>query len=305
MHRAQQLRKIQNRIAQREFRHRKQQYVKDLEARVELLSSSHDEQVEQLRGALFALINENKSLRSLLASLSTFVGEGLGGCLSQLRVDSQEFDALLHKADTDTVHDALAAYKLSRHNGTSASASAPVLNSSVPAGPSSGNKRKRASGEPSAPSSAHSATDSVFSAFVQPVLQGLNGFDAGGLPRSFPESPANANTLYPTSLPSQAPSPPIASSSSHVTQPQQQQQPPLQPSSNGLGDLGPSIPDFSPLYGLCTDNPRMQAIQLISYHLKNRRENPNYHLPPSLQPTTFQRTVPHGTCSTRGKEMRG
>jgi hypothetical protein len=57
--------------------------------------------------------------------------------------------------------------------------------------------------------------------------------------------------------------------------------------------LGPAIPDFSPLYSLCTDNPKTQAIQLISYHLKNRRENANYHLPPSLQPTTLQRTIPH------------
>lgn len=50
-------RKIQNRVAQREFRQRKLQYVKDLEARVEFLSGSRDTQLEalkaMLRGKLF------------------------------------------------------------------------------------------------------------------------------------------------------------------------------------------------------------------------------------------------------------
>lgn len=37
-----------------------------------------------------------------------------------------------------------------------------------------------------------------------------------------------------------------------------------------------------------------QAMQLIGYHLNNFRANPSYHLPPSLVPTTLQRTIPHG-----------
>lgn len=53
-------RKLQNRVAQREFRQRKLQYVKDLEARVEFLSSSKDDQLEALkallRGALACFI---------------------------------------------------------------------------------------------------------------------------------------------------------------------------------------------------------------------------------------------------------
>ncbi|KAL7409012.1 hypothetical protein BDY24DRAFT_404702 [Mrakia frigida] len=34
-------------------------------------------------------------------------------------------------------------------------------------------------------------------------------------------------------------------------------------------------------------------MQLIAYHLTNYRQNPAYHLPPSLVPTMLQRTVPH------------
>jgi hypothetical protein len=39
---------------------------------------------------------------------------------------------------------------------------------------------------------------------------------------------------------------------------------------------------------------QQQAMQLIGYHLSNFRANPSYHLPPSLVPTTLQRTIPHG-----------
>ena len=45
-------RKLQNRTAQREFRQRKLQYVKDLEARVEFLSSPRDDQLEILKALL-------------------------------------------------------------------------------------------------------------------------------------------------------------------------------------------------------------------------------------------------------------
>lgn len=81
---AAQHRKAQNRIAQREFRQRKQQYVRALEARVELLSSDHDTQVDRLRHALRGLLAENNTLRSMLGSFARFIGEGmLGGPLQQ------------------------------------------------------------------------------------------------------------------------------------------------------------------------------------------------------------------------------
>ena len=42
-----------------------------------------------------------------------------------------------------------------------------------------------------------------------------------------------------------------------------------------------------------TDNPKLQAVQLISYHMRNKRDNPNYKLPPSLRATITQSSVPH------------
>lgn len=64
---------MQNRIAQREFRQRKQQYIKDLEARVQLHESSRDDQLDKMRTGLKALIDENQKLRELLASVAGFI----------------------------------------------------------------------------------------------------------------------------------------------------------------------------------------------------------------------------------------
>lgn len=69
------------------FRQRKQQYIKDLEARLELLESAPNEQLEQLRSGMKALLDENHELRTLLASLAGFVGEGLGSVLPKLQVE--------------------------------------------------------------------------------------------------------------------------------------------------------------------------------------------------------------------------
>ncbi|KAK4702926.1 hypothetical protein P7C70_g3298, partial [Phenoliferia sp. Uapishka_3] len=69
-------RKVQNRIAQREFRQRKVQYIKDLEARVQLHESSRDDQLDKLRNGIKALIDENQRLRELLGSVSGFIVSG-------------------------------------------------------------------------------------------------------------------------------------------------------------------------------------------------------------------------------------
>jgi hypothetical protein len=68
-------------------RQRKQQYIKDLEARLELLESAPNEQLDQLRVGIRALLDENQQLRTLLASLASFIGEGLGSVVPKLEVD--------------------------------------------------------------------------------------------------------------------------------------------------------------------------------------------------------------------------
>lgn len=97
-------RKAQNRIAQREFRQvrphvpispakspsdrphiqRKQAYVKELEAKAAMMELSRDEQFNRFSEAFRTLLEENQKLRSMLQTLSGFIGEGLGGALAKI-----------------------------------------------------------------------------------------------------------------------------------------------------------------------------------------------------------------------------
>lgn len=89
-------RKEQNRLAQREFRQRKQQYIRALEARVELLSSDHDEQVDRLRYALRGLLAENNQLRTIVASFAGFVGiQQIGGPLQKAGLSRGELEEMI------------------------------------------------------------------------------------------------------------------------------------------------------------------------------------------------------------------
>ncbi|ORX33644.1 hypothetical protein BD324DRAFT_639017 [Kockovaella imperatae] len=107
-------RKRQNRAAQREFRMRKQQYVRDLEARVEVLSGDKEERVELMVLLIRNLLKENKDLRDMVKNMASFVGEGLGSCLPRLGLSAPQLDAILNRADTDTAYDAFIALKASK-----------------------------------------------------------------------------------------------------------------------------------------------------------------------------------------------
>ncbi|KAG8218374.1 hypothetical protein J3R82DRAFT_3994 [Butyriboletus roseoflavus] len=87
-------RRDQNRIAQREFRLRKQQRIRDLEARVELLSGSQDEAFTDLRAMLKDLMAENLTLRNLLKSVSGFIAEGGGGMIQKLGFEMHEWTSV-------------------------------------------------------------------------------------------------------------------------------------------------------------------------------------------------------------------
>lgn len=100
-------RKLQNRVAQREFRQRKLQYVKDLEARVEFLSSSKDDQLEALKAMLRGLLDENKQLRTMLQTVTAFVGDGIGGLTSKVGIknhmDIDTFMEFVARGDRQTL----------------------------------------------------------------------------------------------------------------------------------------------------------------------------------------------------------
>ncbi|UZJ53333.1 hypothetical protein CBS101457_002653 [Exobasidium rhododendri] len=97
-------RKAQNRIAQREFRQRKQQYIRALEARVELLSSDHDTQVDRLRFALRGLLTENNQLRSILGNVASFIGSSMiGGPLQKSGMSRAELEDILSNSSEKTM----------------------------------------------------------------------------------------------------------------------------------------------------------------------------------------------------------
>jgi len=112
-------RRDQNRIAQREFRLRKQQRIRDLEARVELLSGNQDEALTDLRGILKDLMAENHTLRGLLKSVAGFIGEGAGGLLPRLGWDIADFNTLINKTETDTAWEAFQTRRTHLKNGAS------------------------------------------------------------------------------------------------------------------------------------------------------------------------------------------
>lgn len=85
--------------------------VTALEARVELLSSDHDTQVDRLRFALRSLITENNQLRAIVGSLSAFIGEGAGSSLTRLKMSQEELDGTINMRSEKTVTDAWAAYR--------------------------------------------------------------------------------------------------------------------------------------------------------------------------------------------------
>jgi TolA-binding protein len=95
-------RRDQNRIAQREFRLRKQQRIRDLEARVEILSGGQDHAMDEMRNILKDLMQENQNLRTLLKSVSAFIGEGAGGLLPKLGWEMSDFNNFINKSETDT-----------------------------------------------------------------------------------------------------------------------------------------------------------------------------------------------------------
>ncbi|OWT36314.1 hypothetical protein J008_05776 [Cryptococcus neoformans] len=107
-------RKAQNRIAQREFRLRKQQYIRDLEAKVQMLEGDKEERVELMTLLVRNLMKENKDLRHMLRLTASFIGEGLGSCLPRLGLSADQLDAILNRADTDTVYEAFINLKASR-----------------------------------------------------------------------------------------------------------------------------------------------------------------------------------------------
>ncbi|KAK0498474.1 hypothetical protein EDD18DRAFT_90352 [Armillaria luteobubalina] len=306
-------RRDQNRIAQREFRLRKQQRIRDLEARVEILSGGKDEVLGEMRNILKDLMTENQTLRGLLRSLSGFIGEGAGGLLPKLGWEMSDFNNFINRTETDTAWEGYQRRKkTSAETGQSSSGA-----QKRPAEDDLNAHSKKARGEDSIPSpymmmsmnQSPMNPGSVFPAsrpspqggdlfsdmmrhnnesslLMQPTSANANTppqYNGGPGSNVYQPYVPNVHMNIDSSLTSMPFTPPSTTSAAMtpVTQPKQ----PTHISNETIED---------------EDDPnKNEAYKLIHYHLDNYKRNSAYCLPSSLRPTLVQRTVPHESVIDR------
>ncbi|GAA94125.1 uncharacterized protein L969DRAFT_93508 [Mixia osmundae IAM 14324] len=287
-------RTAQNRQAQREFRQRKAAYLKDLELQISVLSSSRDDQLTMLRTACRALADENKSLRDLVASLTAFLGRDLGGCVTP---EQRMFiDKELNRTESDVVHEALGHVKPTAPTSHPTDARASTSTSETnglpanaftrPDQPASSPSMRRGQEQPGAePFLIHASKPvyqpAAFAGLPAPPtqqstadirdLQGAEALAQLGAPRSRSSSGLQSTSPIINTWSS------TASQSTAVESPE------------GSTDLD-KICQFA------AGDAKLEAFQLICYHLENRKKDPSYHLPPTLRPTSLQCTVSHDQC---------
>ncbi|OSC99174.1 hypothetical protein PYCCODRAFT_1395633 [Trametes coccinea BRFM310] len=323
-------RRDQNRIAQREFRLRKQQRIRDLEASVEILSGGKDEALSQLRKVLKDLMHENQVLRGLLKGLGGFIGDGAGGVLAKLGWEMSDFNDLVNKAETDSAWESYQRHKREKSEaapGPSGSAAGPSQKRPADDSDPYGLRPKRA--RPAETNGDSSRSDN-FPLLVplNPAVQsmGTNGLYSTGrqhdssLLSEYTRPPASASPMFvpPPSSPPLSQHPQYGSSSTgNMPIPfQSSYMPgvsvPSDPMSMSLGNgnvgtmAGPSRAAGGSQQSSQQQQQQQQqdveeeiepkkndAYKLIHYHLDNYKRNNNYCLPSSLRPTLVQRTIPH------------
>ncbi|KAG1753860.1 uncharacterized protein EDB91DRAFT_1242827 [Suillus paluster] len=322
-------RRDQNRIAQREFRLRKQQRIRDLEARVELLSASQDEALIDCRAVMRDLMAENHVLRGLLKSVAGFIGDGAGGVLVKLGWDMTDFDSFVNKSETDTAWESFQARKHSQKTSQTSNAMTSMLGEpsntakrpaeddggSAPAKKSRGMSSSEQNGDrrdsyslmlpmssavppasslyPPPPPPGRSSQDNLFSDLMQ----------SGNSPVFMPTTTSSTPSHYATSADYQSYMPQMnmnveqrlgAMSYSSKTNPAVPAPHRVLPQ-NTLTNEEPDDNDVAEL----RDPKKIEAMKLIKYHLDNFMRNGAYCLPASLRPTLVQRTINHESVIDR------
>ncbi|KAG0705488.1 hypothetical protein DFH29DRAFT_996809 [Suillus ampliporus] len=324
-------RRDQNRIAQREFRLRKQQRIRDLEARVELLSASQDEALTDCRAVMKDLMAENQVLRGLLKSVAGFIGDGAGGLLTKLGWDAVDFDSFVNKAETDTAWESFQARKQTHKTSQTSNAMTSMLGApsntgkrpaeddggSVPAKKARGMNGSEQNGDrrdsyplmlpmsstvppasslypPPPPPPGRSSQDNLFSDLMQ----------SGNSPVFMPTPSSSTPSHYSSSADYQPYVPQMnmnveqrlgamSYSSSKTNAPVPAPQRVL--TQNTLTNEEPDDNEVAELQ----DPKKIEAMKLIKYHLDNFMRNSAYCLPASLRPTLVQRTINHESVIDR------
>ncbi|KAF9045892.1 hypothetical protein BDZ89DRAFT_1108753 [Hymenopellis radicata] len=291
-------RRDQNRIAQREFRLRKQQRIRDLEARVEILSGGKDEVMGEMRNILKDLMAENQTLRGLLKNLSEFIGEGAGGLLPKLGWQMSDFENFINRMETDTAWEG---YQRRKKNGPQESGSGQKR----PAEDDLASHAKKARGDDAVPGyMMMSMNQPMGSGSVFPPTR--SSHDGNGLFSDMLHNNDGNMLMQPPS--SSTNSSPQFSNGGPSPNVYQSYVPNVMNIENSLNSL-PFTPTVAPAKQpnpAAADNldddddpNKHEAYKLIHYHLDNYKRNSAYCLPSSLRPTLVQRTVPHESVIDR------
>ncbi|KAG6911677.1 hypothetical protein DXG01_007927 [Tephrocybe rancida] len=299
-------RRDQNRIAQREFRLRKQQRIRDLEARVEILSGGKDEALGEMRNMLKDLMAENQTLRGLLRSVAGFIGDGAGGLLPKLGWDMADFNQFINRSETDTAWEGYQerkkAAELKGHPLKRAAAEDEVAVAAARA-------KKARTGEPETersqngfslltPMNAALANSGIFPGNSRPgegsgsMLSDL--MRSSGDSSMYMQQPSPSNA-YPGASVGNYQTPFMSGVNLNMDSPLAPVS--FTPPSTGNVSTSQTLPASSrqssePLDD--DDDPsKAEAYKLIHYHLDNYKRNNQYCLPSSLRPSIVQRTIPH------------
>ncbi|KAJ7047537.1 hypothetical protein C8F04DRAFT_1059263 [Mycena alexandri] len=303
-------RRDQNRIAQREFRLRKQQKIRDLETRVEILSGGTDQAVTEMKNMLKDLMEENQTLRTLLRSLGAFIGEGAGGLLPKLGWDLADFNNFINRSETDT---AWQGYQRRKKAGDSASSMTQGQKRSADDDSTNSRKKTRANDHDADPNQngypvlvnmnppmasnnmyGRESPNNLFSDLMRggngspmfsnpsPTTNPAPGFAAGSQTNYQNTYMSGVNMGVDSSLPALSFSPPAPAPPAAMQQ---------QPQTNQMSPPDQAEEDDDP--------NKSEAYKLIHYHLDNYKRNTAYCLPSSLRPTLVQRTVPHESVIDR------
>jgi hypothetical protein len=293
-------RRDQNRIAQREFRLRKQQRIRDLEARVEILSGGKDEVMSEMRNIMKDLMAENQTLRSLLRGLATFIGEGAGGFLPKLGWDVGDFNTFVSKSETDTAWEGYQKRKKTQATETGSATTQgrkrnadddPLLNRSKKARNDDNSLDDRPNGFSLLAPQSSVTPQSLYSgpqtqerpAIFTELMQGPNNA------QMFLQPSTSANPAQYSGAPGSNPNgyPPSYSAGVNMEQPLSSSYGSPQGRQRSNTVEPPDEMDDE------DDPKKSEAYKLISYHLENYKRNSSYCLPASLRPTLVQRTIPH------------
>ncbi|TFK43351.1 hypothetical protein BDQ12DRAFT_674826 [Crucibulum laeve] len=315
-------RRDQNRIAQREFRLRKQQRIRDLEARVEILSGGKDEALGEMRNITKDLMAENQTLRNLLRSLASFIGDGAGGLLPKLGWDISDFNNFINKSETDTAWEGYQKRKKAQQSEPSSS-SVPLPQGQKRASEddASGSRAKKPrNADDKEPELGQNGYSMIVP--MNASLSSGNGYtpssrqqERNGMFTELMRGTGNGSPMF-----MQSPTTTTSSPYGTVGTPNMDYQPSymsgvnmniestLQPipfegqNPGGSGQQRPLQPanQLSPEELEEDDDPnKNEAYKLIHYHLDNYKRNSSYCLPSSLRPSLVQRTVPHESVIDR------